>query len=423
MKKLFILFAILLNFAVLKAQSLNLEDLKTPDSPGFQILDIAPTSIEKPINPKALGATLLSLVNDNQAIPKNFAMEISPYWYFKDSKASVHRYLNIEATDQNGKIHSNSFAGILNKLSVSMASVYNDTVSGSLLAKTNYLSFGVRTNLFTYRKWEQNNKMKDALENFSNRVTLLKAETVSTDSLVALKRVLKTKNTELKGILATENDNNKKKIYLDLIELNANQISELDVQINTIRLKAPDLVLEAIKKDETLNSYLKELDALPLIQLDGAFAYSEAFADNTTANRTFNRSGTWINLAVNSAGLTAEKSKYNLAAIGLLKYISDNILTDDVNNVFERESAMDVGIKIDFTIKDFTLAYEHIERSYKGDNGKDSDRNVFVMQYKISDGLYFTGSYGKNFGEVNNLFTLFGINYGFGNTQLNPLNK
>lgn len=94
------------------------------------------------------------------------------------------------------------------------------------------------------------------------------------------------------------------------------------------------------------------------------------------------------------------------------------MLIDNENNIFGRENALDIGIKVDFTIKDFTLAYEHIKRNYNGNNSLDSNRNVFIMQYKISDGLYFTGSYGKNFGEINNLFSLFGINYGFGKTQL-----
>lgn len=415
MKKIFVTFAaLLLNFAQSEAQSVKLEDLKTPDSPGFQILDISPTSIEKPINPKALGTTLLNLTNDGNAIPKNFAMEVSPYWYFKDNNASVLKYLDIGSDDK----PTISFSGILRKLSISMASVYSDTTSGSLIAKTNYLSFGARTNLFTYRLLKQNKYLMGTLAKISNKIVELKPKEIITDDKESEIKKLELDNRKLQKMIDEEIDNLKKDSFNRTLKENSNRIQKLKDEINSIEENAPDIFLKVLKEDEELKSYMDELDTPPLIQIDGAFAYSEAFPDNTTANKRFNRSGFWTSIAVNSSGVTAKKSKYNLAAVGLFKYISDNMLIDSVNNIFERENALDIGIKVDFTINDFTLAYEHIKRNYNGNNGLDCNRNVFVMQYKISDGLYFTGSYGKNFGEVNNLFSLFGISYGFGKTQL-----
>ena len=415
MKKILLTFAILLlNFAVSEAQSVKPEDLKTPDSPGFQILDISPTSIEKPINPKALGATLLSLANDGNAIPKNFAMEVSPYWYLKDSNASVLKYLNIRNDDK----PTVSFSGILSKLSISMASVYSDTTNGSLIAKTNYLSFGARTNLFTYRLSKQNIYLKGTLAKISNKIVELKPKEIITDNKESEIRKLKTDNLKLKEMIVAETDDLKKESFNRTLKENSDRIQKLQDEVDSIEENAPDIFLKVLKEDEELKSYMDELDTPPLIQIDGAFAYSEAFSDNTTANKRFNRSGVWTSIAVNSSGMAEKKSKYNLAAVGLFKYISDNMLIDNENNIFGRENALDIGIKVDFTIKDFTLAYEHIKRNYNGNNGLDSNRNVFIMQYKISDGLYFTGSYGKNFGEINNLFSLFGINYGFGKTQL-----
>jgi len=415
MKKILLTFVILLlNFTISKAQTVKLEDLKTPDSPGFQILDISPTSIEKPINPKALGATILNLANDGNAIPKNFAMEVSPYWYFKDSNASVLKYLNIR---NDGKT-TVSISGILSKLSISMASVYSDTTNGSLIAKTNYLSFGVRTNLFSLRLSEQNKYLMGTLAKISTKIVELKPKEIITDGKESEIKKLKTDNNKLKEMISAETDDLKKDSFNRTLKENSDRIQKLQDEVDSIEENAPDIFLKVLKEDEELKSYMDELDTPPLIQIDGAFAYSEAFSDNTTATKRFNRSGVWTSIAVNSSGMAEKKSKYNLAAVGLFKYISDNMLIDNENNIFGRENALDIGIKVDFTIKDFTLAYEHIKRNYNGNNGLDSNRNVFIMQYKISDGLYFTGSYGKNFGEINNLFSLFGINYGFGKTQL-----
>jgi hypothetical protein len=419
MKNNFLLILALLSFGFLQAQTVKIENLKTPDSPGFQILDVSPSSIEKPLNPKALGATLLSLANDKNAIPKNFALEFSLYWYFKDRNASVHKYLNIE--DEKGR--ANNFSGILNKLSVSIASVYSDTTSGSLLAKTNYLSFGLRTNLFTYRSRDQNDKIKAALVGFSNKFVKLIPKKVSTDSLESLLRVKKTDIINLKKAIAEEQDETKKNLFISSLESNIKDSVKLELLISAIEKQANDVILDVVKKEDSINYYLKELDQLPLIQVDGAFAYSEAFADNTTAKRRFNRSGVWINASFNLFSIDKEKLNDNLSAIFLGKYISDNILTDEVTGLFKRQNAFDFGIKVDYTVKDFSLSFEHINRKYNDSALESTNRNVFMMQYKISDGLYLSGSYGKNFGEVNNLFSLFGINYGFGATKLKTISE
>lgn len=414
MKKIILLSLALINFISLEAQQVNLEDLKTPAAPGFQLLDISPTSIERPQNPKALGATLLNLTNDGNSLPKNFALEVTPFWFLKDSKATAIKFLNIK---ENGKPSYSS--GILKKLSLSMASVYNDTASGNLLAKTNYLSFGVRTNLFTLRLAKQNIYLTNTLKKISEKIVELKPKEISTEQIESNIKKLEEANRELSKRLLTEKDQTNIESYNITIAVNRTEIERLKLEIEAIEEKAPDTYLKVIKADKELQSLMNELDTPPLLQIEGAFAYSEAFPDNTTANRRFNRRGFWANAALNTAGMFDKTAKYNLAAIGLLKYMTDNLF-DNVNNVYKRENALDIGIKIDFTIKDFTLAYEHIHRKYNGENGVDSNRNVFLMQFKLSDGIYLTGSYGKNFGEVNNLFSLFGINYGFGPKALKP---
>ncbi|ESU20297.1 hypothetical protein FEDK69T_28100 [Flavobacterium enshiense DK69] len=413
MKKTLLTFIALFSLFLLEAQ-VKIDDLKTPDSPGFQILDISPTSIEKPINPQALGLTLLSQTNNGTGLPSNFAMEVSPYWYFKDSKASIHKYLNIRTDNK----PTATMSGILQKLSISMASVYSDTISGSLQAKTNYLSFGIRTNLFTYRLSKQNKYLMGTLEKISNKVVLLKPKEIITDDKESEKKRLESENEILKDQISISTNDVIKKSLNETLEKNNERIQELNEEIVAIEMDAPDTYYNVLKEDKELKSYLKELDAPPLIQIDGAFAYSEAFLNNTFDNKRFNRSGVWANVAINSAGMTAQKANYNFSAVGLVKFINDNVLTDTVNNLFEHQNALDIGIKVDFQIKDFSMAYEHIHRNFSESTGVDSDRNVFIIQYEITDGLYFTGSYGKNFGEVNNLFTLFGINYGFGDSPL-----
>jgi hypothetical protein len=58
------------------APAVEVTDLRTPHSPVFVLLGVEPSSIERPTNPKALGASLFSAVENGG----NFAIEVAPYW-------------------------------------------------------------------------------------------------------------------------------------------------------------------------------------------------------------------------------------------------------------------------------------------------------------------------------------------------------
>jgi len=90
-------------------------------------------------------------------------------------------------------------------------------------------------------------------------------------------------------------------------------------------------------------------------------------------------------------------------------------------DTFSRQNVFDWGYKIEYKLENIAIAIEHLNRKYANNAVLNSDRTVGVIQYKISDGIYFTGSYGKNFGMIKNTFTLFGINYGFGKSVLNSI--
>lgn len=414
MKNLLIIIATLWSTFSLKAQNIELKDLKNLNSPGFQILDIAPSTIDRPANPKAFAASIMSLTNNGTAIPKNFALEVTPYWYFKPKNATVFQYLNIK--DDAGK--SNTFTGIFNKMSISLASVFNDSTSGSLIKNTNYIAFGLKTNLITYRNEKQNQKLKNALANFSKRVIDLRPNQKNADALdIELNRI-DNKIRELYTRLKNETDDAvKDSINTEYQNAIANR-ALVQKKIDDFETQAPDLLEANIQKDTLIQSYLKELDDLPLIQVDVAFAYSEAFPDNATTNKRFNRSGLWLTGALNAFSVDKAELNDNLAFILCTRFISDNVLQEGSLDVFERENAFDLGFKLEYSIKDLSISYEYIKRDYSDKSNLNSERKVGSIQYKISDGLYVTGAYGTNFGIDKNLFTLFGINYGFGKSSL-----
>jgi hypothetical protein len=187
----------------------------------------------------------------------------------------------------------------------------------------------------------------------------------------------------------------------------------------------PNELREKVESDDEAQKALKKLDELPLFQLDAAFAYSEAIPENEFKNKRFNRSGFWLNASLNlfSDGENKNELEDHLSMIGSLRFISDNILDTNTTDMYKRNSAVDYGGKIEYTIRNFSIGVEYLKREYSENSDLNSERTVGVIQYKISDGVYFTGSYGKNFGDVKNLFTLFGINYGFGKSKLSSTSK
>lgn len=417
MKKIIriIVINLILISSVQAQETIKLKDLKTPNSPGFQILDVAPSSIERPTNPKAFAATLMSLTSNGTAIPKNFALEFSPFWTFKsDSVSSVHKYLNIRKDN-----NSNAFSGIFRKMSVSLASTFSDSTSGSLLKNTNYIAFGVRTNLVTIRTKAQSDKIYKALSKYSKKVRELRTHEAELDSLNNALANSIAKSEQLNDNLEDVTGDEKKDIQKQYNEQIAKQ-TVIGLKIVAISKAQPNELEKALDGDKDIQSYYKTFAELPVFQLDGAFAYSEALSNNQSDNRRFNRSGVWLNGAYNINNLKVDDNLLNgsFSIIGSVRYISDNVLEVNTTDVFNRTNAFDYGGRIQYTIKDFSISYEYLKREYSDNSSLNSDRSVGLMEYKINDNLYFTGTYGKNFGEVNRLFTLFGINYGFGDSKL-----
>ena len=391
----------LTTFNIKAQENIEIKDLKTPNSPGFQILDIAPTSIERPTNPKTLAVSLLSLTSNGTALPKNFAMEVSPYWYVKSDSASVYQYLSI---NKNASKETIDFSGILSKMSISIASVFNDSTSGSLIENTNYISFGVRTNLFTYRTAQQNEKLQKSLKNITNKMKEIKSNDVEKKKLIGLR-------TKYENDLDNELDLTKKAIIESKIAL-------MDVQIDAIIDASPEILEKKIEADEQTQKNIKMLNELPLFQLDVAYAYSEAIPDNKYESKRFNRSGFWFNASLNAFSIDKERLQDNLSIMGTLRFIRDNTLTENTIDKFQHNKAFDYGFKGEYSIKQFSISIEYLKRKYSNNSNLNSERTVGIIEYKINDDLYFTGTYGKNFGTENNLFTLFGINYGFGKSSL-----
>ncbi len=109
-----------------------------------------------------------------------------------------------------------------------------------------------------------------------------------------------------------------------------------------------------------------------------------------------------------------KQANHYVFAVASFRYLRDNLLTDTAQNIFNRESAMDIGFRVGYERKDLAVSIEHVRRSYNGSAGQDSKRTVGILQYRVSRSLFLFGTFGKNFGVKDNLFTMLGVNWGWG---------
>ncbi len=70
----------------------TLDEFRTPASPAFVLLGVAPSAVERPTTPKALAATILSASGDFQFLPKNYAVEVAPYWLASHPRLSYEQF-------------------------------------------------------------------------------------------------------------------------------------------------------------------------------------------------------------------------------------------------------------------------------------------------------------------------------------------
>src|SRR5688572_23131929 len=59
---------------------IEIHDLGIPTAPAFVLLDVTPASVERPESPKAFVLNLLSTVSQSEGLPRNYALQVAPYW-------------------------------------------------------------------------------------------------------------------------------------------------------------------------------------------------------------------------------------------------------------------------------------------------------------------------------------------------------
>lgn len=342
-------------------ENITLKDLEVPEAPAMTLLDEAPSIVNRPNSPRAF---VLSVINsfqgDYSGLPKNYALELTPFWFFSHKKMNFFRYAGLTEHGMN------PFAGI-KMASLSMAYV-NKTDQEDQPATSN-ISIGLRSTLIRFYRSTYYQELLDA----------------NLYAVGRLKRLEKAK--EEAG--ATP----------DLLFSDPKRYHQIVKR-----------VIDSVENSDSLITMVEKLKEKPIFAIDGAVAYNAYFSDNNFSSNQSGRFGAWLTL--NYSYRFSKNSTNYLNIYGVGRYISDNTNVDE-DMVGDRTDYFDFGGKFELEFDKLTIAYEFIHRI--NDSG-DSYRSAGLLKYKINDNIYLTGAFGRNFGETENLITLLGINWGIGTT-------
>lgn len=360
------------------AQNLELKDLNIPNSPAFTILDYSPAVIDRPGTAKTFAASVVSLVSQSSGLPKNFALEVAPFWLFKNN-LNAYSYLGINpGTNRQTNVFSN-----VRNASISIGSVYRDS-SKAHPFNANYIAAGIRVNLINIVRRQMIGALHTTVDAIAARqVKLLKPATA--------------------GCIA--------------------KLTPGTPECNACIAKA---VADSISKDDVMNVEEERLHSLlaikPLFAVDLAGAGSWGYKDNSYNSKQGYRTGIWGTLAfsyplqgnTDIEKMIANKNYVNVYATG--RYMSEDSTADF--KTFINQHLLDIGGRFELEFNKFSMSFETIHRINQLASKLNTNRNVGILQYKINDKLFLSGTFGKNFGSVNNLIALFGVNWGLGKQSI-----
>ncbi len=139
------------------------------------------------------------------------------------------------------------------------------------------------------------------------------------------------------------------------------------------------------------------------IELAGAF--SGIGTSKTDLNS--NKIGAWLNVRHTPTGFPVD-------LVALFRYSSST----DKTELNKDTSVFDYGISLSKQGETFDLQFEYVKRRDMTLD-EDYDRMAFIANYQIMPGIVAVASLGKNFENVDNIFTSLGVKFGLSKQKVN----
>ncbi|UKT65385.1 hypothetical protein [Pedobacter mucosus] len=358
-------------------KEIKILDLSAPNSPAFTLTDLSPTLVENPATPKAFVLGIAqSFGQTKNGFPDNYAVGFTPYWWIKKEGYSVYNYIGLLRNngDQNGEVKEDVFSGI-KFVNLSIAFVNKDLIPDDAMDQQQIFSFGARTTL-----------LKGHRKGYAKEVD----QAIKTWTTAANKAFITNKEIRLQ------------------IALHPEKSAEL--------LKNWDYSDQEPSMDN-LNMLFAEK---PIIKVDLSAAHAIYGIDDKQYKS--GRTGVWTTISsyfpIGYVNNKPNNSYFNFN--GSIRYQEDHFSKSDDGNIGLNRS-LDAGGKFALEINDFSIGVEWLHRWNNAEFGN-QNRTVGLINYRIADGIFLNGSFGKNFDVPNKLITALSINWGIGKEKIRTSN-
>lgn len=412
MKKRVLTF-LMLSVNIVYAQSeidttIKVDLLRAPSSPASNLLGIAPSDIEKPTDVSSFMLSLRSATSNFTTLPSNYAIDIAPYWIFKNSRKG-----DITAK---GLSNSSGKNVVKQTLVLSFAFRNPDSTETEINAKSAFGGFGFKFSVCRGKYDATTNNALAIIKNFQDE---------KIDHLKRIARVYdNTPNPRRDSLQQVQDLLFRAGMTTD--EINAVRSSKRFMEIDSILSQ----MLLDFKERETTESQ-SELDRqiqakASTFQIarvgwtwDIAGGISTEFRDKRFDNSKLYNAGLWTTIgytdSVHGAGLFILRLLHNPDKI----FAKDNTI-NDIGNI----TTLDAGLRYIYgrSQSKFNASLEAIYRSVLSSETIDpSWRLVFNAEYAIWQNQKLTFSFGRNFdGTVSkdgNLVAALTFLTGFGNKR------
>ena len=313
---------------------------RTPTSPAFTILGLAPTAVERPSNPADLALAFLSQLEDPTIVPADFAVEASPYWlvgrprltWLDDERRSVWESLTRTAA-----------------FSIGTGEV------GTRSAPVRALAVGARASVFSGRLSAESRRQIEQLE------VRLQAE-----AALGL-RMMAAQLQELNRMLKAG-------------EITAEQFAQLMAALQKATLESREYRESAERKavEELLQTFATVRDGF-FLELAAASAWR--FPEAVWDQGQFDRWGLWA---------TPSYLHRGAAIVGVLRYLSADA------DAGTDEGVLDYGARGVHFRERYGMSLEYVRRTFRAPGFTSAYRLVATVEYAVTDPIWLVVSLGRD---------------------------
>jgi len=359
-------------------KEIELDNLRTPTSPAFTLLGVAPTDVARPSTPRALATDLVSRTNRGSLIPSNYALEFAPYWLVSHPSLSYKEYTEPTSTQS-----------IAQSFSISFATSRPDTASDTASTR---IALGVRLLPLAGRASSKFKNLENKLDSIQRtRPSLIRVQADALDEIDEATAEISRLEADLAATPAS----------------NASRIADIRRRIRTAEqrravAKDSSVAAEAVLTAQadimrSLAHAMGQADAERVgMFVELATAISGAYPGANFDGGKLNRLGAW-------ATLSYRLESPHLDLIGLFRFMRDAGDAD--------QNALDVGGRLFWLRNALGLSAEWVARTaYNVSSSqpvatpggrvltfRSSSRLVGVIDYRAADAVYVTMSFGKDY--------------------------